>query len=210
MELVDAREQENEASDLCGLLRDIVLKSEAAVLVGHGLAVPLALRVASELKLPVVLSNGPIRQLDPVVRTLALLPESLLSGVFLRAGFLNRWMASSLGMRRVVVNPYVMDRDTVALLLEPIVQSAASRRMAARWIRSLPSLLELPPCDGFELLLVWGDDDRFYPLAEAEFLLETASQGQLSTIEGGRYFHPVERPWELADAVGAFLEAHSL
>jgi pimeloyl-ACP methyl ester carboxylesterase len=103
-----------------------------------------------------------------------------------------------------------MDRDTVALLLEPIVQSAESRRTAARWIRSLPSLLGAPSCEGLELLLVWGDDDRFYPLSEAEFLLETASQGQLSPIEGGRYFHLVERPWELADAVGAFLETHSL
>jgi pimeloyl-ACP methyl ester carboxylesterase len=55
------------------------------------------------------------------------------------------------------------------------------------------------------LLLVWGDDDRLHPAAEATTLEAAVPGARHLAIPGGRWGHPEERPWALADAIAGTL-----
>src|SRR5215203_3710809 len=92
------------------------LRGRSVLLIAHGTALPVAWRAARDGGAAgLVLTNGPLTQLDPVARAAAALarlaPWSLHPRVAIPA------LASSLALRRLVVNPYVMDRDTVVALL---------------------------------------------------------------------------------------------
>jgi pimeloyl-ACP methyl ester carboxylesterase len=173
------------------------------LVVAHGLALPAAI-AAARLSPPraLVLSNGPLGRLDPVTAALARapgLPFLLNPAIWLR------WLASSAGLRRAVVNPYVMDRDTVVALCGPSVDSAAGRRATAAYakslLRPLPDARDLP-CP---VLLLWGDADALYPpfLAASG---EAAGPGTTYVaVPGGRFLHPEERPWAMADAIASWV-----
>lgn len=177
------------------------------VLVAHGLAVPAALAAAPAFA-GVFLLNGPVSRLDPVTGALAGLAArapGLVAGSLLHPDLLPRWLASSAGLRRVVTNPYVMDRDTVAALAVSTVGTPGLRRAAASYLGSLAAgLPEVGPV-GVPLGVLWGDEDRLYPASEADFLSTRAGLGPYTRIPGGRFLAVVERPWEVADRVGEFL-----
>lgn len=174
------------------------------VLIAHGLAVPAVLRAAALAPGPmlagVVLSNGPITRVDPVTRALRALPGQ---GIVLHPQLFLRWLASSAGLRRAVCNPYIMDRDTVDAICAPLVATAADRKAVATYLRSLNPLPTFVP-PGVPTMLAWGDDDPLYPLAEADAADILLGGGRVHAIPGGRFGHPEERPWALADLVTAF------
>lgn len=186
------------------------LRKRPTVVVAHGLAVPAA--VAAALAAPpagLVLTNGPVRRLDPFAAALSRVTaapggRALAAATLLRPRPWLGWLASSAGLRRAVVNPYVMDRDTVATLCGPLVASAAGRRATAAW---LASLRDLPDATALRcpVFLPWGDGDPLYPAAEASFLEAALPGARHESIPGGQHGHPEERPWELADRVGAWL-----
>lgn len=189
------------------------LGARPTVLVAHGLAVPAA--VAAALEAPpvaLVLSNGPITRVDPVAAALARLASApggraLLERALLRPGAWLRWLASSVGLRRAVVNPYAMDRDTVALLCGPGVATPEARRATAAYLASLAEGLPDASALTCPVLLAWGDDDRLYPASEADFLAFALPGAEVRAIPGGRLFHPEERPWALADMVATLVPA---
>ena len=179
------------------------------VLVAHGLAVPAAVHAALQVTPRVlVLTNGPTTRLHPVVRTVA---EGARGGgvafaeTALRPAPWLGWLASSGALRRAVVNPYVMDRDTVAALCGPQVATSAGRRALAAYIGSVAGGLPDSRRLRLPLVLVWGDDDRLHPAAEATALEATVPGARHVAIPGGRWGHPEERPWALADAIAAYL-----
>ena len=166
------------------------------VLVAHGLAIPLAIQaVGPDLEL-LVISNGPTTKLDPVTKALSRLPGPFLKKLLLRPRALNAWLSSSVGLRRAVVNPYVMDKETVEKLTAPLLGDDQRRSQTADWLRELSTYLPIKLPRDLDVVALWGDGDRLYPMAELDEIEGIAVQ----LIPGGRFLHPQERPWEMADA----------
>lgn len=186
---------------------------EPPVLVGHGLAVPVLVGLPDDVpSAGLVLSNGPVTQLDPVTRLLAraCLRPRLAAATLLQPPVFQRWLWSSAGLRRAVVNPYVMGRDTVVAVTAEALSTPAARANLAAFMVSLAKLdwaaaPRLP--DGVPALLVWGDDDRLVPPGQAEALRVNYENCLQVSIPGGRHLHPIERPWELADQVDSWIRA---
>lgn len=188
--------------------RIVAVSEPGDVLVAHGLAVPALVRALGlgMRARAVVLSNGPITRLDPVTRAWIGLGAAL--PLALQPALVARWLRSSAGLRRAVCNPYVMDRDTVDAICAPLFETTAQRRAVADYLRSLHTLPALAP-SAVPVWLVWGDDDALYPLSESDFADTALGGGRVRAIPGGRFGHPEERPWALADAVRAVLEPDS-
>ena len=191
------------ANDLDAVAARIVARTEPDdVCIAHGLAVPALVRALQLGAAPraVVLSNGPITRVDRVTRGWmglgSLLPVALAPPI------VTRWLRSSAGLRRAVCNPYIMDRDTLAAIADPLFSTGALRGAVAEYLRSLGTLPALPVA-GAPVWLVWGDDDPLYPLSEADSADVILGGGRVIAIPGGRFGHPEERPWALADRVTA-------
>ena len=73
-------------------------------------------------------------------------------------------MASSIGFRRAVVNPYVMDKKTVTDLSRAFLERPEERKMAAAWMKVLPALLPVVLPDDTKVAAVWGDADPMLSL----------------------------------------------
>jgi pimeloyl-ACP methyl ester carboxylesterase len=181
-----------------------------AVIVAHGSAVPAVVVAASASPASlrgVVLVNGPVTRVDPVSRALAAILSAPGGTSLLRPRPWLRWLASSAGLRRAVVNPYVMDRDTVAAVCGPVVGSGEGRAAAAAYLRALSEPLPDPRSIAVPTLAAWGDDDALYPASEADFLESSVADCRHVRVPGGKHLHPIERPWALADAVAAWAAA---
>lgn len=179
------------------------------VAVAHGLALP-AVFAASGFA-GVLAMDGPITRLDPVSSLLARVAGAsprLLANL-VRPGPWVGWLSSSAGLRRAVMNPYAMDRDTVGALAMSRVETAAGRACLVAYLSSLvdplPGLDGLPPRAG----VCWGGADGLYPASEMDFFVARRPGGFVRVIPGGKLMHPVEQPWAVADAVGEFLSEFS-
>lgn len=197
-------------------LAEDLKKAGEVVLFAHGLAVPAAVE-AARIAPPalLVLSNGPIRQLDPVTAALGRLASApggrlLLGDLLLQPALWLRFLASSAGLRRTVVNPYVMDRDTVATLASPGIQSRGARRAVASYLSSLSKGLPDASSVRAPIRLVWGDADPLYPAYEADYLDTVLGGGRHHPVAGGQHFHPEERPWYLAEQLQEALRREGL
>jgi pimeloyl-ACP methyl ester carboxylesterase len=182
-------------------LRALCEEEEVRILVAHGLAVPLAVQAVGPGLALLVISNGPTSKLDPVSKVLSRMPGSLLKKIVLHPKAFNAWLSSSLGLRRAVANPYVMDKETVARLTAPLLENAESRKQTAKWLRELPEFLPVQFPHDLDVVALWGDSDWLYPMEEVSEIEGVAVQA----IAGGRFFHPQERPWEMADACMEFI-----
>ena len=186
------------------LLDHLAPRATGAVVVGHGLAVPLAMRLAHRTKVAaVVLSNGPLQHVDALTRLGARAARHVpgLVAAALRPTPLRTLLASSAGMRRLVVNPYVMDHDMVVGITEGWTADVASRRAVARWLSELPREAAYTHAPDAPALLVWADEDILYPAHVADSATAWLPDSVHRRIPGARHLHPIERPWELADIV---------
>lgn len=199
VELVEIPAREASLEGLAAKMDQVVEATSASAVVAHGLAVPVAMRVKD---VRVYVSNGPLGGPDTGLRGLASAGQSTLAQLILQPALAVRWMASSAGLRRAVVNPYVMDRDTVVRLSAAVLQSAETRAAASAWIRSCTAKIDQDwAVELSEVFGIWGDSDPLYPLAQLRSALAGAGANVPSVIPGGRNMHLVERPWELADRV---------
>jgi pimeloyl-ACP methyl ester carboxylesterase len=196
---------------VAGLARDLGKAVDAiegpVVLVAHGTAVPVAWELAGSADLAgLVLTNGPIASLDPFLRTFCRLARSprLLATTLLQPGLLQRWLASSAGLRRTVVNPYVMDRDMVVAISAPYLQSPASRLAVAEFLKDLPQAVDSPGPLDVPTLLLWGDEDRLYPPSTIDSIRHLLPRISHERICGGQHHHPAERPWDIADRLATW------
>ena len=169
---------------------------------------PLALHLARRVSIRLlVLSNGPIGSLDPVAAAVSRIAR--FAGPALRTWsrptLANTSLASSACLRRLVVNPYVMERDTVNQLTQSWTADRLRRRAAVRWMRDLPRLVADAPSPTVPTLLVWGDEDVLYPSYQADQATGLGPDIVQVRVPGGRHLHIVERPWELADQVNRHL-----
>ena len=167
------------------------------VLVAHGTAIPAALHAAQQSQpAGLVLTNGALGQLDPALSAIARLPPMVL-----RRRLWLRYLASSIALRRVVVNPYVMDRDTVVAVCEPTIRSQAHRRAQQSFLKDVAKSASKAPAYTGPTMLLWGDSDRLYPSRIADSLRPDFPRIREVSIPGGRHLHPIERPWFIADEI---------
>ena len=206
VEVVELLEPVPADPSVAGLARDLGKAVEAiegpVVLVAHGTAIPVAWQLAETAELAgLVLTNGPIASLDPFLKTFCHLARSprLLASTLLQPGLLRLWLASSAGLRRTVVNPYVMDRDMVVAISEPYLQSPASRLAVAEFLKDLPQAVKSPGSLEVPTLLLWGDEDRLYPPSTIDSIRHLLPRISHERICGGQHHHPAERPWDIAD-----------
>ncbi|NOY28431.1 MAG: hypothetical protein GXP62_21450 [Oligoflexia bacterium] len=175
------------------------------ILVAHGLALPVAIRAATQVPgVRLVVSNGPVSGLDPITALIAGLARAPLAVEALRPGPVLSWLASSAGLRRAVRNPYVMDRDTVVAICGPLFATNTRRQAVLGYLSALPQAVRSTPTFDGPALACWGDEDRLYPAAvvdEARLVLPALVH---QSVAGGRFLHPVERPWALADGIAAW------
>jgi pimeloyl-ACP methyl ester carboxylesterase len=185
------------------------LRVRPRVVVAHGLALPAAIGAAAQVAPPLlVLVNGPLTELDPVHAVLARAARGgagLLAQTLLRPGVWLPILASSVALRRAVVNPYAMDRDIVDALAGPLVADASGRAAVARWWGSLAERWPDPANLACPLVLAWGDEDRLYPAATASALAARQPGIRHVRVPGARWLWPEERPWAVVDALEAAL-----
>lgn len=170
------------------------------VLVGHGLAVPAVLGAAARGPFGgVVVVNGPVTRVDPVTRAFARFGALPGAPGLLRPALVLALLRSSLGLRRAVRNPYVMDREQVAALCTSSFATGQDRRVAVSWAASV--VAGLPELGGIHapVLALWGREDALYPCEEAAFVEGVCPRGESVQVGGARLGGPVELPWAFAD-----------
>ena len=172
------------------------------VVIAHGTAIPAALNACQKVRpSAIVLSNGPLQSIDPLTKALigwSKLP-GLLTDTLISTDAILKVLASSIGLRRLVVNPYVMDHDTTVSVCRPIFASKTRRTRQREYFRSLSTHpWQAPPTDTPTMVL-WGDSDILTRGQCVTFSNMETNGIDFQSIPGGRYLHPIERPWELAD-----------
>lgn len=171
----------------------------SAILVGHGLANPLVIAATHASNVSgVVLSNGPMTRPDRwtnVVKWVGKTPRHLTMA----------WLRSSAGLRRLVVNPYVMDRDTTVAVCGPIIDDQRRRRCMQQYLASIEWHA---PKHGTKVLLCQGDSDPLTCSNHDDFIGSFDGEVAQDPVPGGRMLHPLERPWEIADRVANWATTH--
>ena len=167
--------------------------------VAHGLTVPLLLHFAQKHPIKrAFVSNGPLASLDPLCKTFTTIP-SILQRIYLHPSIAFRFFSSSIGMRRVVVNPYVMDKEVIARVCAPL-GNASFRKNCTTYLDDINSFIP-PTSIKTQLIAIWGDHDLLYPTTIATDLQNRYPNTKRFDIEGGKLLHPIERPWAMADLI---------
>jgi len=96
--------------------------------------------------------------------------------------------------------------------VRPLIEDKAIRRDAMKFFGGADSRDTLAAADalaGIDLpaLLVWGADDKLFPMSDAERLQRKLKDATLLPVTGARTFVPLDRPEVVADAIAAFVEA---
>ncbi|MDP6932678.1 MAG: alpha/beta hydrolase [Myxococcota bacterium] len=203
LDLMDPPPTDGCLESLADRVAQVVNERQGSVtLVAHGLGVPIARHAVQNCSpARLVLSNGPITRLDPFTHTLCRTAGLPGGPALLQTEPFTWWLSSSLGLRRAVRNPYVMDHDTVVAITGPHLQGKPQRRTVAQF---LSSLRHAPPPRGLyegPTLAAWGDEDPLYPLSEADNAQLWCPEISLVRLPGGHFMHPLEQPWALADAI---------
>lgn len=192
-------------ADLQGLVERLapVVPDGATVLV-HGLALPIGFELLRRTGAAgLVVLDGPLERLDPVsaaaARSCRVAPA--LMQTLLRPAIAVPLLASSLGLRRAVVNPYAMDRDIVAMLTAPLIATRARRAAVVEYLGSISRIGPPWSVGGKRVLALWSSSDLLYPLPHD--MSRLVADGELSAISmaGARFLSVEEQPWAVAASV---------
>lgn len=190
--------------------RLVPLVPAGAVLMSHGSALPVAIELARRCAVRgLVILDGPLEGLDPVSTVFTALARTSSRGMartVLDERVWSRLMASSLALRRLVVNPYVMDRDIVAMLGAPLTATLQHRQAVAQYLAELSALRPPWPDPGVPVLLVWGASNDIYPLPADPSASLSGAPIETASVAGGKHFHIEERPWACAEHVVRWLK----
>lgn len=202
-ELFDPPPRRGRVLDLVERLAPL-LPGGDGVVIAHGNAWPVALGLAERgLVSRLILLDGPIDGLDPFTRALATasrVSRPLAAGLLTPALVLPA-LASSAALRRLVVNPYLMDRDIVAMLGAPWSATPAHRAAVADYLSDILGFRADVDLPGTDVLWVWAGADVLQPKPTSP---ESNVRGRSSTavaLPGARHLAPEEVPWLIADAI---------
>lgn len=201
-------EQTGSLSEQVNSLRLFITKHQITTIVAHGLSIPLGFSVQQqEPNLRLVLSNGLITTKVGVIQWI--LPQLMnipctLKRQLLRPSISIPALASSAAFRRLVINPYVMDKTTITELSTDLLSNTTYRDNVCAYLSSLEQW-NTPSTLAGETHIVWGDHDPLFPVEQLTFLPSQKLCSQ-HIIEGGAHFHPVERPWSIADVLATIYQ----
>ena len=171
------------------------------VLVAHGTALPLATEMSQIIPLSALfLSNGPITAIDPATRLYSK-SSRWMRNMAMKPFWAIPTLRSSIGLRRLVVNPYVMDHDTIVRVCQPLKQSPKHRKHYAEFFGNLRSMTPITQPKSTQTYLIWGDSDLLYPTHQASSILSSWKDTFLIEIAGAKHLHPIESPWAMADII---------
>ncbi len=107
------------------------------------------------------------------------------------------------------------ERQPIELLrsfLEPLIADKRIRADAMKFFAAadsrdtLAAAEKLPDLD-VPALLIWGEEDTLFPMADAERLQRTLRDATLVRVPGAKTFVPLDRPDAVADAIASFVDA---
>jgi pimeloyl-ACP methyl ester carboxylesterase len=152
--------------------------------------------------------------------------ENFPPGIFKVLGKLSGWPGAGFSLAQAMrFEPVIRssvgfgalnaDRQPIELLrsfLAPLINDKRIRRDAMKFFGASDARdtmaagakladLEVPA------LILWGADDTLFPLSDAERLRDAFADGTLVTVKGAKTFVPLDRPTEVADAIGTFVSA---
>jgi pimeloyl-ACP methyl ester carboxylesterase len=117
-------------------------------------------------------------------------------------------MSADLDVARTALGPALEDpaavpEETLRGFIEPLLGNERREHAAQRWMADLTDrdLRAVEPALGrlaAPTLLLWGDDDVFFPIDHARRLAGLIPGSELVEIPGARLFHPLEHPAQLA------------
>lgn len=102
------------------------------------------------------------------------------------------------------------DTDTLDAYIEPLISSAGVRRDLTRFLQTVSNRYTLDAVRAFQnfhkpVLLVWGEDDLFFPLRYAERLRNDFPDAVLERVAESRAFVPEDQPRLLAEHIQSFV-----
>ena len=192
------------------LLKNFIETNDVDTIVAHGLSLPLAIEASHiSTNSRLIVSNGlltpNIGLIKWVLPRLQQLPCTL-KRQLLRPSISIPEMSSSAAFRRLVINPYVMNLSTLDDLTKVLLTDVNYRKHVSKYLTSLENWTLRSPSNT-DVYGIWGDHDLLFPMTQIEGVrtqFPTLS-GQTVTIPGGAHFHPIERPWSIADAIHTIL-----
>jgi pimeloyl-ACP methyl ester carboxylesterase len=101
------------------------------------------------------------------------------------------------------------DDELTASWVAPALKNPLVRAQARETLTSFDKRYTLAAAERFgafekPVLIAWADDDRFFPLADAERLARDFPNARLEVIENARTFIPLDQPQRLAELIAAF------
>ena len=99
-----------------------------------------------------------------------------------------------------------MNRTTLDDLTKNLLSDSNYRKNVSEYLTSLESWKLRCP-ENTNVYGVWGDNDLLFPVEQiaAERMKLSTLAEQTVTIPGGAHFHPIERPWSIADEINKIL-----
>jgi pimeloyl-ACP methyl ester carboxylesterase len=125
----------------------------------------------------------------------------------LRLSLVRSFFIATVSHRRV--EPAVADS-----YFSPVIRDPGVRRDVTKVLRGISNRYTLEAAEFFPgfhkpVLLVWGEDDFFFPFRFAERLRGEFPDARLEQVSGSRAFVPEDRPELLAGLIGSFLGTRS-
>jgi pimeloyl-ACP methyl ester carboxylesterase/GNAT superfamily N-acetyltransferase len=138
------------------------------------------------------------RRNGPPIPMLPLLPQ------LLAARFYNP-AARAASLRRCFADPSLLTPERIARYLAPTRTPGAQAALAAFLAMPGPATYaELPPQLRLPTLVLWGEADAIWPLADAERLCNELADARLEVVPGAGHMLPEERPGLVAAHLRAF------
>lgn len=189
------------------ILHRTIQEFNISCIIGHGLALPLLLTYAHQHPVErIILSNGMIGTNVGLIKWLlprmASVPTKV-GKLLLSPTLATPIMASSACFRRLVVNPYVMSKESIQHLTSPQLIDAQYRQHVMEYLQSLSEWKCPSHVHNAQVHLAWGENDPIFPIEQVQLINHIVEHAPQHThiIPGGAHFHPIERPWSLADFI---------
>jgi pimeloyl-ACP methyl ester carboxylesterase len=169
----------------------------------------LAIAAGPERIARLVLTNGDSFEnfFPPVLAPFTVLPR-IPGFVWLFAQCMRPFAARRLFAR--TVSKRFSDRATLDALFAPVWRDAGVRRDLKRFLTSVSNRYTLEAAQSFAgfgrpVLVVWGQDDLFFPARDGERLAKSFPNARLERIADSRTFVPVDQPAKLVASIAEFV-----
>jgi pimeloyl-ACP methyl ester carboxylesterase len=102
------------------------------------------------------------------------------------------------------------DKATMSSYVDPARRLAGIRRDLRRYLRAMDPRFTLETAEKLRtfdkpVLLLWGDDDRLFPIDFPRRFAAGLPNARLEIVSNARTFAPEDQPEALADAIASFV-----